>query len=152
MTYSSSYIDNDSQFQQTGPWKRTFEYAPTPGNWGRSPTPSLCSSPLGRIPDENALQPAQKDQLGLIPRTTWDKGKKYVKQPPICIHYLIEWKVTLNGRSVQKVTERNVVIKPSEFWEGILKEKAEKVKLRRVFQNRRVRLEEITLVASVLQY
>lgn len=38
MTYSPSYMNDDSQFQQTEPWNRTFEYAPTPGNWGRSPT------------------------------------------------------------------------------------------------------------------
>ncbi|KAF9883091.1 hypothetical protein FE257_004099 [Aspergillus nanangensis] len=38
------------------------------------------------------------------------------------------------------------------FWETTLKEKVEKVKLRRAFKNRRVRLEEIIVVASVLQY
>lgn len=45
-----------------------------------------------------------------------------------------------------------MVIKSSDFWEKSLKEKVEKVKIRKVFHNRRVRLEEITLTASVLQY
>lgn len=150
MTYSPSYIDDGSQLQFTDSWDGTFEYAPTPGNFGRSPASSQYSSPLIQRSNEDSLQPV--GQLHFIPLAAWKKEKKYVKQPPICVHYLIQWKVTLNGRPVHKVTERNVVVRPSEFWEHTLKNKIEKVRLRRVFQSRRVRLDEITLAVSVLQH
>jgi hypothetical protein len=60
--------------------------------------------------------------------------------------------VTLNNQSVHKVTERNVVLSPSDFWQDTLKDKVKKVRHRKVFQNQRVWLDEITLVALVPQY
>jgi hypothetical protein len=45
-----------------------------------------------------------------------------------------------------------VVLSPSDFWQDSLKEKVKRVRQRKVFQNRRVRLDEITLVVSVPQY
>ncbi|PGG97887.1 hypothetical protein AJ79_09059 [Helicocarpus griseus UAMH5409] len=74
----------------------------------------------------------------------------YNEQPPTCIHYLIEWKVTLNNRTVARVTEPDLAIPPSAYWQSFLEEKVKKVKHRKVFHNRRARLDDISIVASVL--
>jgi hypothetical protein len=136
MTYSptySEYPDGSSHVPQNDPWNRNLEYAPTPGNFPGSPTPSRCSPSLPQRYDEATFQPTE--QLQFIPLAAWKKKNKYVKQPPICVHYLVEWKVTLNNRSVHKVTERNVVLSPSNFWRDSLKERVKKVRHYKVFQN-----------------
>jgi hypothetical protein len=91
MTYSPTYstcLDGGSQIQQTDPWDRTFEYAPTPGNFSSSPTPPRYSPALPQRYDEAIFQPIE--QLQFIPLAAWKKENKYVKQPPICVHYLVE--------------------------------------------------------------
>lgn len=114
--------------------------------------PSVCSPP-GWIPDEHSdtSQPPQTDRLGFIQLEAWNRRRAYDEQPPICIHYLIEWKVTLNNRTVRRVTEPDLVIAPSACWQNFLEEKVEQVKRRKEFQNRRVRLDDTFIVASVLQ-
>jgi hypothetical protein len=46
----------------------------------------------------------------------WDDEKTYDKDPPSCIHYTIEWKVTLNSKLISKDTEQNLVLAPRFYW------------------------------------
>lgn len=149
---SPSNIDDATHFQTLDTWDRTPSYAPTPGYFNRSPTPSVYSPPPDQIPVEHLNTPRQPsiDRLGFIPLAVWDKRRAYDDQPPICIHYLVEWRITINNRVITRVTEPDLVITPSAYWQEILKGKVESFRERRkIFHNRRVRLDDTSVVASV---
>lgn len=55
--------------------------------------PHHLSVVLGCDKHLNTSQQPQTDHLGFIPLEIWDKERVYDEQPPICIHYLIDWKV-----------------------------------------------------------
>ncbi|ODM18800.1 hypothetical protein SI65_05417 [Aspergillus cristatus] len=149
MTYSPSEIGDVSQFQPPDPWNNTSDYARTPGNFNRISTPSCCSPEY--VPDDShpTLQQSQTDQLIFLPFADWAEGRVYNEQPPIYIHYWVDWKVTLNGRTVAQVTEPDLVIRPSEFWQHSLRDAADKIKNRKVDHTRWVRLDDTSIVASV---
>jgi hypothetical protein len=56
----------------------------------------------------------------------------------------------VNNRTVTKVTEPDVVLAPGAYWQTVLREKVERVKSRKLFSDRRARLEDTTVMASVL--
>lgn len=121
MSYSPYHISNPPQSQAFNPWNRTLLYAaPTPGNFSQTPTPPMCSPPASQIFDGhfNTPRDLHLDQIGYIPFAAWDKEG---------IHYLLEWKVTLNTKVVARVSEPNLVIAPSIFWQKTLKKKVEGV-------------------------
>jgi hypothetical protein len=66
---------------------------------------------------DTARQP-HLDQVGYIPFAAWDTEG---------IHYLMEWKVTLNTKPVAKITKLNLVIAPSIFWQNTIKKKVKGV-------------------------
>lgn len=45
------------------------------------------------------------------------------EMPPSCIHYIMEWKLTLNRRIIAKQTEYDLVVAPSDFWDEELSSK-----------------------------
>ncbi|EHA21861.1 hypothetical protein CBS115989_10927 [Aspergillus niger] len=147
MAYSPS--DDVSQYQPANLWTSTPEYAPTPGYFGRT-SESSCSSPE-YVPDDHCSthQQPQAEQLEFLPFADWEEERVYNEQPPVYIHYRIDWKVTLNGKSIAQITEPDLVVRPSEFWQNSLKDAAERFKNRKVDHTRRVRMDDITVVASV---
>ncbi|OJD25365.1 hypothetical protein ACJ73_03267 [Blastomyces percursus] len=72
----------------------------------------------------------------------------YNEQPPSYIHYSIEWKVTLNNRVVAKDTEQDLVSAPSSYWQQFLKEKPDNVLRRTISHDRRVTLDDTTILVS----
>ncbi|PYH40039.1 uncharacterized protein BP01DRAFT_268195, partial [Aspergillus saccharolyticus JOP 1030-1] len=107
-------------------WDQSSQHAPTPGFWDRgSATPSVISTdryPGGDPPVfESSL--ARADRLPLLDLADWSEGNAYDEQPPSCIHYSIEWKVTLNNRIVAKDTEQDLVLAPKAYWRLFLKPK-----------------------------
>jgi hypothetical protein len=149
MAYSPCEADDTFQTQPPDPLYSALDYAPTPGNFGHPSTPS-CFSP-DYVPNDHLPTncQSQSTQLVFLPTADWDEERVYNEQPPIYIHYRIDWKVTINGKNIAQVTEPDVVIKPSEFWQHSLKDAAEKVKNRKVDHTRRVRLDNLSVVASV---
>ncbi|KAL4984566.1 hypothetical protein BDW68DRAFT_15207 [Aspergillus falconensis] len=52
--------------------------------------PGTLTTPLHRLTAANRL-------TKVYPTSRLEKEIKYIKQPLICAHYLIEWRVTLNA-------------------------------------------------------
>jgi hypothetical protein len=90
-------------------------------------------------------------KLALIQQMDWDGGKTYDEDPPSCIHYSIEWKVTVNSKVISKDTEQNLVLAPAAFWELVLQPKLEKLLRRKVPHNRCVRPDDTNIVVSVTE-
>jgi hypothetical protein len=91
----------------------------------------------------------QPDKLQLLNMEEWDDEKTYDEDPPNCIHYTIEWKVTLNGKLISKDTEQNLVLAPSFYWPQYLKPKLEKLLRKKVSSNKRVAPDDTNVVVSV---
>jgi hypothetical protein len=67
-------------------------------------------------PQRGQLRPARKT-LPFMPYADWVPGQSYAEQqPPSCMHYIMEWKLTLNKRVIAKQTEDDLVLAPSDFW------------------------------------
>lgn len=114
-------------------WEQTPSYAPTPGDFGRERTPSVCSSPVYTYGDRSSPshRPAP-DCLGFLDDTELNWGRTYNEDTPKSIDYLVE--VTLNNRILAKDTEQDLVFKPSAYWQQI-KEKAKHIVQRKKSRN-----------------
>lgn len=65
--------------------------------------------------------------LPLLQLADWDEDEAYEEQPPTCLHYSIEWKLTCNGKTLRKDTEPNLVLAPGAYWRKFLQPKLEKL-------------------------
>jgi hypothetical protein len=74
-----------------------------------------------------------------------------MKTPPSCIHYLIEWKVTLNNKLITKDTEQDLVLAPNFYWSPFLRPKLEKLPRKKLSPNKRVRPDDTNVVVSVTE-
>ena len=136
MTHSSFGNDAD-QPRIIDPWEEDWQYAPTPGYFGRTPATSCSPSPA---PHRATDQP-QLDQLNFLPFAEWKEGGEYDEEPPRYICYTIEWKLILNRKAVGRVTEEDLVVAPSEYWEETLKAGVEDMLQMKKKRHQRVRSE-----------
>jgi hypothetical protein len=86
--------------------------------------PSLNIEPAhgARVLQQTQRRPARKT-LPFVPYADWAPDQSYDELPPSCIHYIMEWKLTLNRRLVAKQTEDDLVVAPSDFWNEELSSK-----------------------------
>lgn len=128
------------------PWDDNSQYAPTPGNFGRSPATVYSPSPS---PSHYASQPHQQEQLGFLPLDEWKEGVEYGEQPLKYICYTIAWKLILNRKTVGRVTEDDLVVAPSDHWEDSLKADVDDMLQTKKKRYQRVRSEGTSITVSV---
>jgi hypothetical protein len=129
----SSWPLNTNTATQVSRWDQTSSYTPTPGYFGRERTPSVfCPSPTYTYGDPSppSQRPAS-DRLGFL-EGTGPNRRGARDGDPESVKYLTEWKVTLNNRFLAKVTEQDLVYRPSIYRQRI-KEKAERIVQRKKF-------------------
>jgi hypothetical protein len=149
MTFSSCN-NYASQLQPLDPWERTPSYAPTPGNFDREQTSSIFSLSPDRVPDErpDPLHQHLPNRLDFLQVDDRGSGGANDEQPPNCIRYLVEWKVTLNNRVMKKDTEQDLVLKPGSYWQQITQD-AENALHRKIKRDQRVRSDDTEVTVSV---
>ena len=84
----------------------------------------------GVIDADPRADPVQGDRLRLLQYPDWDQ-EDYRENPPTCIRYTVDWKITLNNRTKVKNTERDVVLQPAAFFDIILSPKVKATAARR---------------------
>jgi hypothetical protein len=88
-------------------------------------------------------------RLELLNLDEWNENETYDENPPTCLHYSIEWKVTLNNKLVSKDTEPNLVLAPRFYWSLFLREKLDKLLQKKLSSSKRVTCEDTNVVVSV---
>ncbi|KAJ5737400.1 uncharacterized protein N7483_002525 [Penicillium malachiteum] len=136
---NNSFGDDADQPRIVDPWEENWQYAPTPGYCGTCSTPTTLHSP-SPAPYRATDQP-QSDQLDFLPFCEWNEGGEYYEEPPRYVCYTIEWKLILNHKAVGRVTEEDLVVAPSEYWEGTLKAGVEDMLQLKKRRHQRVRSE-----------
>ncbi|CAG8089937.1 unnamed protein product [Penicillium nalgiovense] len=133
-------------------WEQDSQYSPPTPGYFRSPsaTSSNCS-PSRSIPfDDNPSSASQPrpSTLPLLQESEWQSDKAYDEDLPNCIHYFIEWRVTLNNKTVIKDTEEDLALAPGAYWKLFLEEKLHTVLQEKVSRNKRVRIDDTAIIVS----
>jgi len=103
-------------------------------------------SPIDHAPRQQTA--SQTNSLPLLQFGDWEEGRTYDEDPPTCIHYLIEWKVTFNHRTVAKDTEQDLVLATRFHWMLFLQPKLKEL-LARKYPHRKLESDDTSVVVSV---
>lgn len=139
-----------TRLSRLGHWDETSQFAPTPGNFPASPSDlSVATSSI----DCSTSQPTtlQRNKRPLLQFGDWEEGQAYYENPPTCIHYSIEWKVTLNNRTVAKDTEQDLVLAPKFHWRLFLQPKLNEL-LCRKYPQKKIISDDTSVTVSVNQH
>ena len=140
----------DDQVCQTrviNPWDHDSQYAPMPGNFGRTLSTLYLLSPT---PDPISLQ-TQLDDLGFLLFAEWERWEENNYEEPEeqgFIQYTIARKLMIKHTTKAKETEQDLVIAPSEYWEKCLRRKINGL-VHPKKCNQWVRLEDMSIVVSI---
>ncbi|KAF4534642.1 uncharacterized protein LTHEOB_12920 [Lasiodiplodia theobromae] len=114
-----------------------------------SPAPSDVEAVSDLVPTGQSQLRHGHDSLPLLQPADWSQDKTYNEKPPTCIHYSIEWKLTVNSKQVARETEPDLVLAPSAFWATFLRPKLDKLLARKLPQNKSFRADDTAIVVSV---
>jgi hypothetical protein len=90
-------------------------------------------------------------KLELLSLDEWNENEMYDEEPPTCLHYSIEWKVTLNNKILAKDTEPDLVLAPRFYWSLFLRDKLEKLLQKKLPLSKRVACEDTNVVVPVTE-
>jgi hypothetical protein len=90
-------------------------------------------------------------KLELLSLDEWNENETYDEEPPSCLRYSIEWKVTLNNRLLAKDTEPDLVLAPRFYWSLFLRDKLDKLLQKKLPPSKRVACEDTNVVVSVTE-
>jgi hypothetical protein len=110
-----------------------------------------ASQTPGHYRDTQILYPldrSQPEKLQFLQLADWDERNSYDEDVPSCLHYSIEWKVSVNKRVIAKDTEQDLVLAPTAHWHMFLKPKIENL-LQSKLQSRPVTCEDTNVTVSV---
>jgi hypothetical protein len=107
--------------------------------------PSVATS--GRI-GRNEPSGCRSEKLATVQLEGWDENGAYDEDPPRCLHYSIEWKVTLNGKIISKDTETNLVLSLAPYWRQFLQPRLQKL-LQKKLGNSSAKADDTSVVVSV---
>ncbi|KAF3029133.1 hypothetical protein E8E12_000333 [Didymella heteroderae] len=88
-------------------------------------------------------------KLELLELDEWNENETYDEEPPTCLHYSIEWKVTLNNKVMSRDTEPDLVLAPRFYWSLFLRDKLKKLLQKKLPPSKRVACEDTNVVVSV---
>ena len=115
-----------------------------------APTPtSGIEAVHDRIAVHHSLAQDRSGSLPLLQLTDWSEDLAYDEYPPTCIHYSMEWKLTVNGRVAAKDTEQNLVLAPNAYWDVALRSKLDKLLRKKLPSNKAYRADDTNVVLSV---
>ena len=77
------------------------------------------------------------------------EGVDYNNQQIEYICYTIEWRLKLNRKTVGKVTETDLFVAPSDYWEEVLKADVDDMLRTKKKRHQRVRSEGTDITVSV---
>jgi len=120
-------------------------------NGGETPAPSSTSRSLRAVSTESpsCQLPLRPEKLRFLGLDEWDERNTYDEEVPTCLHYSIKWKVTVNKKVISRDTEQDLVLAPMAYWHEYLKPSLDELLQRKVTQNRQIRCDDTTVVASV---
>ncbi|KAF4772759.1 hypothetical protein HER10_EVM0012675 [Colletotrichum scovillei] len=106
------------------------------------------SSSAPAVSSRAASQQPPGGRLPLLRLIDWDRFRSYDEQPPTCIHYSLEWKLTANNRTVSKDSEPNLVLAPGDFWDMTLQSKLSNLVTKKL-ANKLFKPDDTTVIVSV---
>ena len=87
--------------------------------------------------------------LPLLQLADWSEDMAYDDHPPTCIHYSIEWKLTVNNKAIARDTEQDLVLAPNAYWDRALHSKLEKLLRKKLPPNKSFRADDTTVTVSI---
>ena len=122
----------------------------------RSPCPTVAyqealAGDLSRDAGSAGHVRPHSGRLELLDLDEWNENATYDEEPPTCLHYSIEWKVTLNNRLLARDTEPDLVLAPRFYWSLFLRDKLEKLLQKKLPPSKRVACEDTNVVVSVTE-
>jgi hypothetical protein len=73
---------------------------------GETPASSrTIHTPRANSAETSTHQPLQPDRLRFLQPEEWDAYNSYDEEVPTCLHYSIEWKVSVNNKVISRDTE-----------------------------------------------
>ncbi|KAJ5009694.1 hypothetical protein K4K57_008395 [Colletotrichum sp. SAR 10_99] len=93
--------------------------------------------------------PPGSDRLPLLQLSDWDEDGLYNEQPPTCVHYSIEWKLTANKKLVARDSEPDLVLAPNAYWTRTLRHKLDQLVTKKLPSNKLFKIDDTDVVVSV---
>lgn len=114
---------------------------------GRDNSPSQPPARRGASPLDQTR--SDRTSLPFLQLADWDEELAYDEKPLTCIHYSMEWKLTLNNRRISKDTEPNLVLAPGPYWIAFLRSKLEKLAKKKLPSNKCFDVDDTSIVVCV---